>query len=419
MIDPSFPRRKLGLGAAGLLLLPAQRAFAAQANSALRVGLLGCGNRGSAVVTGLLESSNSQVVALADLFEDKLEAAKSKWEEANAKKGFTGQIDRKLMFRGPKAFEQIAAASGIDAIVLATPCYFHPQHLEAIVAAGRHVYSEKPAGVDVVGCQRFLATGKKAQGRLSLAVGFQVRTAPAFAEVVTRIQQGAIGKIGAVAGHYHATATTYPEYPGKGDLEKRIRRFFWDKVISGDIMVDQNIHILDICNWAVGAHPISATGTAGRNIRNDASDILDHWAVVLTYPGGVTLTFNSIQFGDTYWDVGIRFLGEKGMGECYYNGVSRIVGPNPYDGGMAKPAAGFSMDGAFVGLGNCDQNKARLFYDSIINNRFLNEAEMGVQGALTAILAREACYQKRPITWDELLKSGQSYQGQIDVSRFA
>lgn len=418
-MSSSIPRRSLGLGAAGLLLLKPQQVRSAQSNSALRVGLLGCGERGSAVITGLLESSNTQVVALADLFQDKLEAAKTKWEAANAKKGFTGEIDRKLMFRGPKAFEAIANAKGIDAIVLATPCYFHPEHLEAIVAAGRHVYSEKPTGVDVVGCERFLAAGKKAQGRMSLAVGFQVRTAPAFAEVVNRIHKGAIGKIGAVSGYYHATTQTYPEYPGKGPLETRLRRFFWDKVISGDIMVDQNIHILDICNWALGAHPIKATGQCARNIRNDASDIMDHWGVVLTYPGGVTLTFNSIQYGEAYWDVGIRFLGDKGMGEAYYSGVSRIVGPEPYDGGMAKPNEKFSMDGAFVGLGNCDQNKARLFYDSIVNNKFLNEAQMGVDGALTAILAREACYKGGTLTWDELLKSKQSYQGKIDVSRFA
>lgn len=347
-----------------------------------------------------------QVTAVADLFPDKLNAAKAKW---NAKAdGFVGA----------EAYRRIAESKAADAIVISTPNYFHAEHLDAVVSVGKHVYCEKPAGVDVESCLRFTEIGKRAAGKLSLAVGFQVRTAPAFEAVVTRIQAGAIGKVASMAGHYYATATPYPEYPGKSAMEKRIRRFFWDRVLSGDVIVDQNIHILDIANWAMGAHPVAASGRGGRYVRKDASDVWDTWGVVLTYPGGAQLTFNSTQFGDAYWDAGIRFFGDKGLGECFYNGVSRILGAQPFDGSPAKVAtAKFSLDGAFDGLGNSDQNKARLFLDSVKNGKFLSEAATGADSALTAILAREACYRGGTMTWEELLSGRQSYQGQVDLSQ--
>jgi predicted dehydrogenase len=390
----------------GLMILGAAVVRGYQANSALRLGWLGCGARGTAVLKAMHEVGGVRVVAAADLFPDKLAAAKARWNPKAA--GFVGA----------QAYQQIAEARDVDAIVLSTPNYFHAEHLDAVVTAGKHVYCEKPAGVDVVSCQRFLEIGKKAQGRSSLAVGFQVRTAPAFEAVVKRVQAGAIGKVASMAGHYYATATPYPDYANKSALEKRIRRFFWDRVISGDIIVDQNIHILDIANWAMGAHPVTASGRGGRYVRKDESDIWDTWGVVLTYPGGAQLTFNSTQFGDTYWDAGIRFFGEKGVGECYYSGVSRILGAQAYDGSPAKVAtAKFSLDGAFDGLGNSDQNKARLFLESVTAKRFLNEAATGAESALTAILAREACYRGGTITWEELLASRQSYQGQIDLAQ--
>lgn len=390
----------------GLMILGAGAVRGYQANSALRLGWLGCGARGTAVLRAMHTVGGVRVTALADLFPDKVAAAKSKWN-ASAES-----------FVGAEAYRRIAETKNADAIVLSTPNYFHAEHLDAVVAAGKHVYCEKPAGVDVVSCLRFEEIGKRAAGKLSLAVGFQVRTATAFEAVVTRIQAGAIGKVASMAGHYYATATPYPDYAGKSAMEKRIRRFFWDRVISGDIMVDQNIHILDIANWAMGSHPVAASGRGGRYVRKDESDIWDTWGVVLSYPGGGQLTFNSTQFGDTYWDAGIRFFGEKGVGECLYNGVSRILGAQPYDGSPAKVAtAKFSLDGAFDGLGKSDQNKARLFLDSVKNGKFLNEAATGADSALTAILAREACYRGGTMTWEELLASRQSYQGQVELSQ--
>jgi predicted dehydrogenase len=412
--------RRQFLGAAstagGLLLIKPGLVRGTAANSAIRLGFLGCGNRGTGVATAMVNNTNTRVLALADLFTDQLEKAKTYWDEVAQKKDYAG-IDPKLIFKGPKAFQQIADCKELDAILLTTPDYFHVEHLEAIVDAGKHVYCEKPAGVDVVSCKKFIETGKRAEGRLSLVVGFNVRWASQFNELVGRIQSGAIGKIGLVAGFYHAAGIGYPDRPNASPLERRIRNFYWDRVLSGDVIVDQNIHIIDLCNWGLEAHPVKAVGTGGRNIRNDSSDIWDHWTVSYTYPGDIHFNFNSIQFGESFWDVGIRFLGEKGMGEAYYRRVARIVGANPWT--FEGPEAGQtgSATGDFEGLKDADPNKTRSFITSITSGKYLNESRAGAESALSAILGRMACYSGEEVTWDAMLGSNQSYQGEIDLSK--
>jgi myo-inositol 2-dehydrogenase/D-chiro-inositol 1-dehydrogenase len=285
------------------------------------------------------------------------------------------------------------------------------------VEAGKHVYCEKPAGVDVVSCKRFIEVGKRADGRLSLAVGFNVRWASQFTETIGRIQGGAIGKIGAVAGFYHAPGISYPDRGNISSLERRIRNFYWDRVLSGDVIVDQNIHIIDLCNWGLQARPLKACGTGGRKIRTDPSDIWDHWSVSYTYPGDIHFNFNSVQFGDSFWDVGIRFLGGQGVGEAYYKRVARITGANPWT--FEAPAAGEtgSAGGDFEGLKDSEPNKVKAFYESIVSGKFLNESKEGAESALSAILGRMACYSGEEVTWDEMMGSNQSYQGEIDLSK--
>lgn len=402
--------------AGGLLIIKPGLVRGTAANSAVRLGFLGCGARGTGVATAMVDNTNTRVVALADLFSDQLEKARKYFDDIAQKKGYAG-IDPGLIFKGPKAFQEIANCKEADAILISTPDYFHAEHLEAVVEAGKHVYCEKPAGVDVVSCRKFMEIGKRAEGRLSLAVGFNVRWASQFTELIRRVQAGAIGKIGIVSGFYHAPTISYPERSNASPVERRIRNFYWDRVLSGDVIVDQNIHIIDLCNWGVQAHPVKAVGTGGRNIRNDASDIWDHWTVSYTYPGDIHFNFNSAQFGESYWDVGIRFLGEAGMGEAYYRRVARIVGKNPWQFKGPEAAQTGSESGDFEGLSDADPNKAKSFIDSITSGTCLNEARMGAESALSAILGRMACYSGEEVTWDEMLGSNQSYQGAIDLSR--
>src|SRR5882762_8753675 len=186
-------RKFLGVAAAtaGAMFIKPALVHGTHANSAIRVGLLGCGGRGTEDAGNLLDTGGARVVALADLFQDQLDAAHAHFDQVQQAKGYPA-LDSKQLFVGPHAFEQIAASKEVDAIVIATPPYFHPQHLETVVAGGKHVYLEKPVAVDVPGAKRVIEIGKRAQGKLSLDVGFQIRDCPPFVELVRRIHAGAL-----------------------------------------------------------------------------------------------------------------------------------------------------------------------------------------------------------------------------------
>jgi hypothetical protein len=192
-----------GAAASGIMILSSRTAFSYEANSAVRIGLLGCGSRGTTVATSFAKNTPARIVALADLFPDQLAAAKTHFDQVNASLGVPA-IDPSLMFRGSHAFEELAASKAVDSIQISTPPWFHVQHLDAAIAAGKHAYCEKPLGVDVAQTQHALEIGKRAQGRVSLDVGFQVRSAPPIAEVVRRIHAGDLGKLVCISAHYNA-----------------------------------------------------------------------------------------------------------------------------------------------------------------------------------------------------------------------
>ena len=401
----------------GALVFKPSLVKGSQANSAIRIGLLGCGGRGTVVANAFVNNAanNCRIVAIADLFDDQLQKAKKYWDEIAVAKGYSA-IDPKLVFLGPKAYEQIASCTQCDVIIISSPDYFHVQHLEAVVDAGKHCYCEKPAGVDVESCRKFIEIGERATGKLSLEVGFEVRQAPCFSEVIDRIHKGAIGRISHGMLHYHASAIEYPEYPNASPLERRIRQFYWDRVLSGDTIVDQHIHVIDMANWVMGAHPIKAMGTGGRKVRQDASNVWDNWSVSFTYPGDVNMSLSSVQFGG-FWDVGVRFIGDQGMGESNYNGLGRITGKEPWSVSALKEGGDFSTAGTFDGLGNADTLKTASFTESIRSGNFHNQSREGAESALSAILGRMAAYSGEEVTWDEMMASNQSYQGLIDLNR--
>src|SRR5216684_8756866 len=243
-------RRLLGVtaaAAAAMFIKPAL-VHGTHANSAIRVGLLGCGGRGTEDAGNLVDTGGARVVALADLFQDQLDAAHAHFDQMQQAKGYAA-LDARQLFVGPRAYEQIAASQEVDAIVIATPPYFHPQHLETVVAAGKHVYLEKPVAVDVPGAKRVIEIGKRAEGKLSLDVGFQIRDCPPFVEMVHRIHAGALGKIACGEAYYLTGYIDRPAWPNATPVERRLRNWVYDRVLSGDIIVEQNIHVIDICNW--------------------------------------------------------------------------------------------------------------------------------------------------------------------------
>jgi len=393
------------------------------ANSAVRVGLLGCGGRGTEDAANLIDTGNARVVALADLFRDQLDAARAHFDQLQRAKDYT-DIDASQLFAGPGAYQQIANSKEVDAIVIATPPYYHPQHLEAVVAAGKHVYLEKPVAVDVPGALRVVEIGKRAQGKVSLDVGFQIRNCPPFVELVRRIHGGALGNIVCGEAHYLTGYIDRPAWPKASPTERRLRNWVYDRALSGDIIVEQNIHVIDICNWILKGHPLKASATGGRQGRPAGDgDAYGNYNVLFHYPDNVDVTFSSTQFVKGWWDVTERFFGTKGVSQSPYTGALGIWGDEAWQAPMTpakdKPESqAFSVTGNFTSnLEFADREKKGAFVDSITNGKFHNQAAEGTESAISCILARTAAYKNHEITWDEIMKSSEVLEPGIDLNR--
>jgi predicted dehydrogenase len=410
--------------ASGLLLLKPLTAFGYQANSAVRLGLLGCGNRGTSVADSFSQNTSAQVVALADLFADQLAAGRSHFDQLNQKLG-RAPIDSNLLFRGPSAFEQLAASRDVDLIQISTPPFFHVQHLDAAVSAGKHVYCEKPVGIDIRQAGEALKIAQRVKSMQSVDVGFQCRNAPPIVAIAEKIKAGALGKIGAVTANYNAPASTEKTRAGASADEYRLRNWLWDRALSGDILVEQNIHIVDLCNWILGARPLKATATGGRNILKHAGDCWDNYQVDFTYPGDVHLSFSSTQFGDYgSFDAGVKLYGASGMATVPYSGPIQIAGAQAWAWqDAASPTSGggkFAANGAFQdNLAFADRDKERTFIESITSGQSHNQIAAGVETALSCMLGRMAGYQQREVTWEYLLAQGETYQLGMNMSQFA
>jgi myo-inositol 2-dehydrogenase/D-chiro-inositol 1-dehydrogenase len=431
-VDPEKPtlsnevtRRKfiaVAAGTAGAMLINPSLVRGTAANSAVRVGLLGCGGRGTEDATNLVDTGGARVVALGDMFPDQLDIARKHFDDMQQGKGYAA-LDASQLFVGPDAYQRIAASKEVDAIVIATPPYYHPQHLEAAVAAKKHVYLEKPVAVDVPGALKVMEIGKRADGKLSFDVGFQIRDCPPFVELVNRIHNGALGTIVCGEAHYLTGYIDRPAWPNASPIERRLRNWVYDRTLSGDIIVEQNIHVIDICNWILKDHPVKASATGGRQGRpaNDG-DVYGNYNVVFHYPNNVDVTFSSTQFAKGWWDVTERFFGTKGTSQSPYTGPLGIWGDEPWQYPLStKPgteAQTFSVTGNFTSnLELADQEKKKAFVESITSGNFHNQAAKGSESALSCMMARAAAYTGREVSWDETLKSKDVWDPKIDLNK--
>ena len=413
--------------ASGLLLVKPRTAFGYQANSTVRLGLLGCGSRGTSVATSFAQNTTAQVVALADLFPDQLKTARSHFDQLNTTLG-RSKLDAKLLFHGPHAFEQLVASPDVDLIQISTPPFFHVQHLEAAVAAGKHVYCEKPVGIDVAQARHALEIARRVKPTQSVDVGFQCRSAPPIAAIVAKIKGGALGDVASIAANYNAPASLEKVRPGESADEYRLRNWLWDRALSGDILVEQNIHIIDLCNWLLEAHPVRATATGGRNIVKHAGNCWDNYEVDFTYPNSkgtaIHVSFSSTQFGQGGFDAGLRVFGGGGSATIPYSGPVAIKGSQPWawqDSANTVAGSGkFAANGSFAdNLAFADRDKERSFIESITSGQSHNQIAAGVETALSCMLGRMAGYQKREVTWEELLAHGETYQLGMGLNQFA
>ena len=184
--------------------------FGSRVNSAIRVGVIGCGNRGTAVISSMSANTNTNIVAIADLFEDKLTAAEKNFNQLNAAKGFA-PLKKTSIYKGSKAYMRLLENKEVDAVQISSPAYSHVGFLEAAVAAGKHVYCEKPVATDVDGIRRVIEAGEQINGKQSVVIGFQIRHASAYAEMVNRVQRGDIGEMLTVQLYYFSSGTPFIE----------------------------------------------------------------------------------------------------------------------------------------------------------------------------------------------------------------
>jgi len=390
--------------AAGLVTVRPASVWGTPANDAVRLGIIGCGGRGNEVGRELV-NAGARVTALHDLFDDRLQETRERFDKQAEEKGL-GKIADGMLFKGPEAYHKLLA-SDVDAVLITSPPYFHPEHFEAAVAAGRHCYLEKPVASDVAGARRVEKAGARGAGRLSMAVGFQSHYAEPYQEMVRRIHAGAIGDLVCAQTYYYTDDLKRKARPGMPPLEARLRNWVFDRVLSGDILVEQNIHVLDIVNWVMQARPVSAVASGGRKARLDV-DTWDHYNVHLTYPRGIHVSFNSTQFKNSYDAKTQRFFGTKGYAEASFGkGGVRIVGEDPWE------------SGAEAGLAGSVPRKAAAFVESIRTKSFQNEVAAGVESTLTAILGRTAAYENEERTWEKVAGGSARWKEKVDITALA
>lgn len=394
-----------------MLLVNSKTAFGYQANSTVNIGLLGCGGRGTGVASDFVNHTNSQVTALGDILRDRIDAARTHFDTLQAEKG-RSKVSQ--IFKGSNSHQEIAE-SDVDMILIATPPYYHPLHLKTVIDQGKHIYLEKPVATDVKGCMDVAALAPKVEGKMSVDVGFQIRYGSQFVEQTKRIRNGAIGDVALADGFYFASDLPRKGGPGMSAAEAKLRNWYFYKELAGDIIVEQNIHVVDVYNWMLDAHPIRAQATAARKVRNDIGDVSDHYVITFYYPNDVRASFVSTQFLPEWGTVGWRLFGAKGFSEAFYTGGLKIVGENPWAAGDQGMQADQAME--VDPLGDATPLKAQAFINSVVSGNYHNQLKQGAESTLSAILAREAAYEGRELTWGELLASNQSWEADLDLSQ--
>ncbi len=376
--------------AAGLALARTARADEADGGDPppLKIALVGCGGRGTGAAENCLQSApNIELVAMADLFEDRI-AGSLKYLTSRKKLGVDVPDDKR--FIGFDAYKRVLDLD-VDIVLFTTPPGFRPQHVEAAVEAGKHVFMEKPVAVDPVGVRRIIAAGEKAKEKgLAIVAGTQYRHAKQWIDTIAEIHDGRIGEI--LSGRaYYLTGLLWHRGDAPNDVAYQIRNWLYFDWIAGDHIVEQHIHTIDVCDWVMGSHPVKAVGMGGRLNRTEEKwgNIYDHFAIDYEYPGGKHVTSVCRQMDHCHNHVSATFTGTQGWGNPYWG---KIEGKFPwkYEGKAPR--------GMYV------QEHTDLV-ESIRAGTPLNEAEQVAHTTLTAIMGREAAYTGREVTWDEMMKS--------------
>ena len=375
--------------ASGVGPLPAVHAAG---SDMIRVGLIGCGGRGTGAAGNVLESApNVQLVAMGDAFKDRLEGCR----ERLRKYGEKAQVPEDRRFVGLDAFEKVIA-SDVNYIVLATPPGFRPQHLKAAVAAGKHIFTEKPVAVDGPGIRTCLQVYEEAKARgLGIAAGTQRRHQTGYLETMKRIHDGAIGEIVAARCYWNqGSLWMRPRQTEWTDLEWQLRNWLYFAWLSGDHIVEQHVHNLDVVNWALKTHPLRAMGMGGRQVRTEPAygHIFDHFAIDYEYPGDVHVLSMCRQIEGCEKSVSEALVGVKGSCKTASNAHYTIAGQTNWSFDIKQDNSPYVQEHTNL-------------IESIRAGKPFNELKNVAESTLTAILGRMSCYTGKAVTWEQALSS--------------
>ncbi len=392
--EPTVQRRdflKLAAATAGLSIVPAAAVRAAGANSKIEIGIIGCGGRGVWIGKLFEKYANAKVVAVHDYFRDRVEAA-----------GQQLDVEPSRQYIGLEGYKEMIAGK-LDAVAVESPPYFHPEQTVDAVKAGKHVYLAKPIAVDVPGCLAIVEAAKSVQGKQSVLVDFQTRNNEFFRGAAQRVHEGMIGE--PVCGQFFYYCGRLGQKGSNEGETGRLRNWCFDKALSGDVIVEQNIHVLDVANWYLQGHPLRATGAGGRKARVDIGDCWDHFVVRYEYPNDVLVDFSSGQFTYGFDDLCMRLFGSQGTVESHYGGEVSIRGNKEgWKGGVTNR---IYEEGA--------ANNVKDFCAAIAEGKHLNNAEESANSTMTSILGRIAAYEKRSVTWEEMLQANTKLDPKLNL----
>ena len=378
--------------AANLNSLPG--AFAAGSDE-IRVGLIGCGGRGTGAAMNVLASAQGvKLVAMGDAFKDRLNESRKTLTTKVAADKLDLSDDR--CFTGFDAYRKVLATSSVNYIILATPPGFRPIHLKAAVEAGKNIFTEKPVAVDGSGIRSVLATydAAKAKG-LYIAAGTQRRHQTGYLETMKLIHDGQIGQIVAARCYWNQGGLWKKDREaGWSDLEWQLRNWLYFTWLSGDHIVEQHVHNIDVVNWAMKGHPISALGFGGRQARTDAAygHIFDHFAIDYEYENGAHLMSMSRQQDGTDKNVSEALTGTKGSSVTQASQRYQIKGEKPWQFPRSKDNEPYQQEHTDL-IGNIRAGKP------------INELQNVAHSTLTAIMGRMSAYTGKIVTWDQALNS--------------
>jgi predicted dehydrogenase len=396
----NFTRRQFlaAASASALTLAVAQPGAARQAasDSKIKLGLIGCGGRGTWIADLFVKNGNYNLVALADYFQDRVDAAGEKL-----------QVDKAQRFTGLSGYQRLLEQK-LDAVAVISPPYFHPIHAAAAVEAGKHVYCAKPIAVDVPGCHAQAEAGRTArEKKLVFLIDFQTRAHPSYQEAVRIVHAGGIGKIiSGEAGYqcgdvWSAKDKLIREHPN--EPEARLRGWGADKTLSGDIITEQNIHALDVATWILDAAPLRAWGTGGRSRPPLANGVWDNFSVIYEFPKDIRITFNSKQDGKFWDDIACRVYGWGGTIDTHYTGIVKVMCDDAFNGGVLE---NLYTDGAV--------NNIASFHKAVTSADYSNTTvQPSVRSTLTTILGRTAAYRRAELTWDEVISANEKWEADL------